>query len=57
MIESYTTIQKLLLTEKGTRLTEKDNQYIFRVHPRATKIGIRKAVEELTDSTPNQTRH
>ncbi len=33
-----------LITEKGTRLTEK-NQYLFHVAPDATKIEIRQAVE------------
>jgi large subunit ribosomal protein L23 len=40
-------IQRLLLTEKGTRLTEKSNQYLFRVHPSANKIEIRNAVQKI----------
>lgn len=40
-------IQRLLLTEKGTRLTEKSNQYLFRVHPSANKIEIKSAVEKV----------
>ena len=40
-------IQKLLLTEKGTRMTEKMNQYMFRVHPAANKIEIKDAVEKI----------
>ncbi len=39
-------IQKLLLTEKGTRLTEQSNQYLFRVDPAANKIEIKQAVEQ-----------
>jgi large subunit ribosomal protein L23 len=34
-----------LLTEKGTRLKEEANQYLFRVAPRANKIEIKRAVE------------
>jgi len=40
-------IQKMLLTEKGTHLTEKQNQYLFRVHPTANKIEIKDAVQRL----------
>ncbi|HMP89405.1 MAG TPA: 50S ribosomal protein L23 [Kiritimatiellia bacterium] len=40
-------IEKVKLTEKGTRLTESDNQYLFNVHPDANKIEIKKAVEEM----------
>lgn len=47
MKSSQLVIQKVLLTEKGTRLTESDNQYLFNVSPDANKITIRKAVEDL----------
>lgn len=46
MKTSRITIQKVLITEKGTRLAESDNQYLFNVHPEANKIEIRRAVEE-----------
>jgi large subunit ribosomal protein L23 len=36
-----------LLTEKGTRLKEEANQYLFRVAPRANKVEIKQAIEEL----------
>lgn len=39
-------IQKLLLTEKGSRLQEQQNKYLFRVDASANKLEIRKAVEE-----------
>jgi large subunit ribosomal protein L23 len=35
------------LTEKGTRLSEEENKYIFRVNPAANKVEIKQAVEEL----------
>ena len=38
-------IQGPLITEKGTMLGETSNQVIFRVHPDANKIEIRRAVE------------
>ena len=40
-------IQKILLTEKGAGLTEKENKYSFRVHPDANKVEIKQAVERL----------
>ncbi len=36
-----------LITEKGTVLREKFNQYLFQVHPRANKIEIKKAIETI----------
>jgi large subunit ribosomal protein L23 len=39
-------IKKLLVTEKGTRLKEAGNQYIFEVDRGANKLEIRRAVEQ-----------
>ncbi len=36
-----------VITEKGTVLQEKNNQYLFRVHPRANKIQIRSAIKKI----------
>ena len=36
-----------VITEKGTLVNEQGNQVVFRVHPRANKVEIRKAVEVL----------
>ena len=36
-----------LVTEKGTRLREKSNVYLFAVAPDANKIEIGKAIEEI----------
>ncbi|MDK2858149.1 MAG: large subunit ribosomal protein [Verrucomicrobiota bacterium] len=47
MKDVYEIIQKILLTEKGTRLSETENKYIFRVNPAANKAEIKQAVEEL----------
>ena len=38
MNEPYDIIQTVRLTEKATLLSEKQNKYVFRVHPRANKI-------------------
>jgi len=45
MKSSSIVIRKILLTEKGTRLTESENKYLFNVHPDANKVEIKKAVE------------
>ncbi|MCF7847372.1 MAG: 50S ribosomal protein L23 [Kiritimatiellales bacterium] len=47
MKNSYDVVKKILLTEKGTRLSEEQNKYLFRVDPKANKVEIRAAVEEL----------
>ena len=36
-----------LVTEKSTRLMSEHNQYTFEVAPKATKIQIRQAVEQI----------
>ena len=43
----YEVVQRPLLTEKGTRLKEQANQYLFRVARTATKVEIKQAVEQL----------
>ena len=40
-------IQKPILTEKASMLTEKLNRYAFKVDHRANKIQIKAAVEEM----------
>ncbi len=47
MNNSADVIKKILLTEKGTRLSEEQNQYLFRVAREANKVEIKKAVEAL----------
>jgi large subunit ribosomal protein L23 len=36
-----------LITEKGTMVNETGNQVIFRVRPEASKLEIRRAVEQF----------
>jgi len=38
-----------VVTERNMVLRDEQNKYAFRVHPRATKPEIKKAVEELFD--------
>lgn len=47
MKDVYQVIQRVKLTEKGTRLSETENKYIFNVNPAANKAEIKQAVEEL----------
>ncbi len=36
-----------LVTEKGVHRAARNNHYAFEIHPQATKIDVRHAVEEL----------
>lgn len=47
MKETHAVIHEMLVTEKTTRLTEKANQYCFKVDRSANKIDIKRAVEDL----------
>jgi large subunit ribosomal protein L23 len=46
-MNAFEIIKTARLTEKGTRQSEKYNQYTVVADPRANKYQIRKAVEEL----------
>jgi large subunit ribosomal protein L23 len=46
-LESYQVIVRPLVTEKGMHRATRNNQYAFEIHPQATKIDVRRAVEEL----------
>ncbi|MFC1587012.1 50S ribosomal protein L23 [Planctomycetota bacterium] len=46
-MKAHEIIIKPLLTEKGTMGIEERNEYPFRVHSKANKIEIGKAVEKL----------
>jgi large subunit ribosomal protein L23 len=46
-MNNFDVIKTVRLTEKGTRQAEEYNQYTVVADRRATKIQIRKAVEEL----------
>jgi large subunit ribosomal protein L23 len=43
----HQTVRQPLITEKSTILREKDGTYCFRVHLRANKIEIARAIEKL----------
>jgi large subunit ribosomal protein L23 len=44
-------IQTVILTEKATLLSEALGKYTFRVAPSATKLEIKRAVEQLFKKT------
>lgn len=46
MRDSYSIIQRLQITEKGTAMVAQ-RKYLFRVAPDANRIEIKRAVEQL----------
>ncbi len=46
--DTYKILKEPHVTEKATDLTD-NNQYIFKVFPKANKIEIKRAVEDLYD--------
>ena len=47
MRDARSIILKPLVTEKGSKLREIGNKYVFSVAPDANRIEIRKAVQEI----------
>ncbi len=47
MKEAYDIVKTVHLTEKATLLSEKHNRYVFKVDPKANKIDIKRAIEQL----------
>lgn len=39
-------IMQAVVSEKGSILRDKENRYVFKVHPDANKVGIKRAVEK-----------
>jgi large subunit ribosomal protein L23 len=51
MQDLHQVIKNIRLTEKATLLGEKNNEFVFKVDPKATKVEIRQAVEKLFGKT------
>jgi len=51
-----TIILQPLVTEKGSRLRETENKYLFRVARDANKIEIKRAIEEIFNVKVKQVR-
>jgi large subunit ribosomal protein L23 len=47
MKDLFDIIETASLTEKASLLSEKLNKYVFRVSPKANKIEIKRAVEQI----------
>jgi len=47
MKNPHDVIIRALVTEKGTRMRESGNRFLFQVHPDANKIEIKTAVEQV----------
>ena len=47
MKAAHDIVQRILVTEKGTRLQSAENKYVFRVDPRANKIEIKRSIEQI----------
>lgn len=47
MQDIFQVIKTIQLSEKATLLGEMNNEYVFKVDPRANKLEIREAVEKL----------
>jgi large subunit ribosomal protein L23 len=47
MRDARQVVHRALITEKGSRLREKSNVYLFAVAPDANKIEIAKAIAEI----------
>ena len=45
--DSRTIVHRALITEKGTRLRERENGYLFEVARDANKIEIKQAIEAI----------
>ena len=45
--EPRTIVRRAMISEKGTRLREKQNRYLFEVSRDANKIEIKRAIEAI----------
>jgi len=46
-LEPHQILLRPLVTEKGVHRASRNNQYAFEIHREATKLDVKKAVEEL----------
>lgn len=56
MKNPHDVIVRALITEKGTKMRENANRYLFEVHPDANKIEIKQAIEQVFEVTVEQVR-
>ena len=46
-LEAHQILLRPLVTEKGVHRASRNNQYAFEIHREATKLDVKRAVEEL----------
>ena len=46
-LQAHQVLLRPLVTEKGVHRASRNNQYAFEIHRDATKLDVKKAVEEL----------
>jgi len=56
MSDPRSLIRKVLITEKGTVIRERDNQYVFEVARDSNKIEIKRAIETVFSVKVDQVR-
>jgi large subunit ribosomal protein L23 len=56
MKNPHDVIIRALITEKGTRMRETGNRYLFQVIPAANKIEIKSAIEQVFGVTVESVR-
>ena len=56
MKNPHDVIVRALITEKGTKMRETGNRYLFQVTPEANKIEIKSAVEQVFGVTVESVR-
>ena len=56
MKDPHDVIVKALVSEKGTRMREGGNKYLFQVHPDANKVEIQQAVQIIFGVTVEHVR-
>lgn len=54
--EPRTIVRRAMISEKGTRLREKQNGYLFEVARDANKIEIKRAIESIFNVKVNSVR-
>lgn len=55
-LESHQVLLRPLVTEKGVHRATRNNQYAFEIHREATKLDVKKAVEELFEVKVSKVR-
>ncbi len=55
-LESHQVLLRPLVTEKGVHRASRNNQYAFEIHRDATKLDVKKAIEELFEVKVSKVR-